>query len=591
MPMLNAKRLLPLAIAFLPVTVSVNANAIDFQLGELNGRFSSNLSIGSSWRANSVDQSLISQVNGGTSLTNSGAYDDAYLNYARGDAFSQIIKGVHELSLEGEKGGVFLRGKYWYDYALKERNVPHGHLINGYQANSPLDEDGLNDLAAFSGIELLDAYLFRDFEVNQQAASIRLGRQVINWGESTFVPGGINSISPFDLSAFRRPGAEIKEALLPANMAFASLDLNDNLSLEGFYQITWEGTVIDACGTYFAKTDFAAQGCDGIRIATPTIPATLANDPTYFNAPALAPLVVRRDSNGHREPDDSGQFGLALRYYAEQLNDTEFGLYFANYHSRLPLISGINTAGAPNAPFDSRYYITYPEDTKLLGLSFSTTVDEWAISGELSHKQDVPVQLNGPLMVSAMLTQFSGGSGNSGADTLVAAAGLNGNIQGYSLFDISQAQATLIRFYNNVLGASRMTVAGELAWTHIHNFSEDANALKYGRAGEYGYSSGDNDGFVTQDSYGYVIRASLLYPDALNGINLTPTLTFRHGLEGYSPQPGGIFNEDEKQLSLSLLGSFRNQYQAELSYTNYFGGEYNHFANRDYLSLSFSVAF
>jgi hypothetical protein len=66
---------------------------------------------------------------------------------------------------------------------------------------------------------------------------VRLGKQVVSWGESTFIGGGINSINPIDVSAFRRPGAEIKEGLIPVNMFYVSQSLTDNLSAEGFYQI------------------------------------------------------------------------------------------------------------------------------------------------------------------------------------------------------------------------------------------------------------------------------------------------------------------------------------------------------------------
>ena len=65
-----------------------------------------------------------------------------------------------------------------------------------------------------------------------------------------------------------------------------------------------------------------------------------------------------------RTPDDSGQWGIALRYLAENLNDTEFGFYFLNHHSRLPLVSamygtelgygkGLAAAGAVGAPGSS----------------------------------------------------------------------------------------------------------------------------------------------------------------------------------------------------------------------------------------------
>ncbi|GAK45229.1 conserved protein, partial [Tepidicaulis marinus] len=46
---------------------------------------------------------------------------------------------------------------------------------------------------------------------------------------------------------------------------------------------------------------------------------------------------IARDQD--REASDSGQYGLALRWYSEELNSTEFGFYFMNYHSRVPIAS------------------------------------------------------------------------------------------------------------------------------------------------------------------------------------------------------------------------------------------------------------
>ena len=39
------------------------------------------------------------------------------------------------------------------------------------------------------------------------------------------------------------------------------------------------------------------------------------------------------------QADDSGQFGVAFRYIAEELNSTEFGFYFVNYHAKEPQIA------------------------------------------------------------------------------------------------------------------------------------------------------------------------------------------------------------------------------------------------------------
>ena len=40
---------------------------------------------------------------------------------------------------------------------------------------------------------------------------------MINWGESTFIQGGINVVNPVDVSRLRVAGAELKEAFLPIN--------------------------------------------------------------------------------------------------------------------------------------------------------------------------------------------------------------------------------------------------------------------------------------------------------------------------------------------------------------------------------------
>lgn len=587
-----------ISLAIFTATLAAPAAAVEFNLGEIEGRFDSQLSIGTSIRMDDADSRLISKANGGSGA-GSGSYDDANLNFEKGDAFSTVFKGVHDLQLSKDNIGAFIRGKYWYDFALSEGNVSHGHIPNGYASNSSLDDSGFNDYAKFSGAEILDAYVYGEFELNDQPLDIRIGRQVINWGESAFIQGGLSAINPIDASAVRRAGVEVKEALLPVNMAFASLGLTDNLSMEGFYQLKWEPTAIDACGTYFSSNDFGAEGCNGIRIRSPLVAPTLQSDAAYFNT-AGGLFAINRHEDGRREADDEGQFGLAFRYFSEELNNTEFGLFFAKYHSRLPISSGVKytAPGAPGAGgpgiFSSEYFIEYPEDIKMVGLSFNTNIGSVAWSGEVSHKQDVPIQINGPLLVSAILNAgLLRSSGNTAADALVGGVvdNLGSDVQGYTAFNVTQIQTSFAQFFDNTLGASRLTLTGELGWTHINDFNEDANALKYGRHGTFGYAAGETEGFVTQDSYGYVVRASLNYSDVFAGINLTPQLSLKQGLEGNGPEPGAAFREGESSATLSLTADYLNQYRVQVGYTDFFGGDYNGIEDRDYLSLSASASF
>ncbi|MEH6814342.1 MAG: DUF1302 domain-containing protein, partial [Motiliproteus sp.] len=442
-----------------------SAQAVDFNVGEVEGHFTSQISIGGSWRAEDRDSSLVSLGNGGnlreaSSASTNGVNDDGDLNFNKGETFSRVLKGVHDLEFKYQNVGAFFRGKYWYDFELEDDEQAWGHGPNGYAANTKLNDDDFNDYAKFSGIELLDAFIYGDFELGDMLLDARLGRQVVSWGESTFIRGGINAINPIDVAAFRRPGAEIKEGLLPVSMLFGNLAVTDNLSAEAFYQLEYETTAIDGCGTFFSTVDYVAEGCNILSLGSA---AAAVSPPAGFNDPtALATgFTVARAADGNREASDSGQYGLAFRYVAEQLNDTEFGLYYMNYHSRMPIVSGIKATAANTvapsvvAPFipgnplggNAEYFIEYPEDITLLGLSFATNIGELAVSGEISHQQDLPVQINGSDLVGAIL------GASTAASAHVGAVGVGGDVDGYQTFDVTQVQLTVVRFFEQAMGA------------------------------------------------------------------------------------------------------------------------------------------
>lgn len=137
------------------------------------------------------------------------------------------------------------------------------------------------------------------------------------------------------------------------------------------------------------------------------------------------------------EPEDKGQWGVKLNYYAEWLNDTEFGFYFSNTHSRLPYASFVatdinDTAGQHSLhPIFSNAFLIgndhsgengldgssvdeddadllgaltradtmalsleYPEDIQMYGISFNTTVGDLSVSGEVAYRPNLPVQIS-----------------------------------------------------------------------------------------------------------------------------------------------------------------------------------------------------
>ncbi|MCO6056015.1 DUF1302 domain-containing protein [Pseudomonas sp. MOB-449] len=565
---------------------SAQASAITFNIGEIEAQFDSSLSVGASWAVRSPDPEFISTASGGEALSRTS--DDGRLNFKKGETFSKIFKGIHDLELKYGDTGVFLRGKYWYDFELKDE----------HRLFYDIDDHNRKEGARSSGAQLLDAFLYHNYNLGDLPGSFRIGKQVVSWGESTFIGNSINSINPIDAAAFRRPGAEIKEGLIPVNMIYLSQSLTDNLSAEAFYQLEWDQTVADNCGTFFSTSDVVADGCvDRLVVAGPDLPPGVSTN-------TGGTLYIPRA--GDRDARDSGQFGVAMRWFVPELNDTEFGAYAMNYHSRSPIFSTIRTTrpdpriipGAPGA----RYFIEYPEDIRLYGLSFQTNIEGTSVAGEVSFRPNMPLQINSTDLSFAALgvpnsPVFESGHARNRAGE---------DLHGYERKPVTQAQVTATQFIDQVLGASRLTLVGEVGYNHIGGLSDDIGELRYGRDPIYGpgqlssqavclaltaaspqQRECNDKGFYTSSSWGYRARASLEYSNVFAGINLTPSVAWSHDVDGYGPN----FNEGSKAISLGLNAEYQNTYTASLSYTDFFGGHYNVTTDRDFVALSFGLNF
>ena len=626
--------------AAIPLIMAAQAQGFEFFMGDLEGSLDSQISMGSSWRMEDQDADLIQGIDasGGTNAANN---NDGDKNFDNGDAFSQIFKGSHDLQVSYGNYGAFVRGKYWYDAALEGKTDFKGNK---------LDDSNNHNLAKYSGATILDAFVYGEFEVLDMPLDVRLGKQVVSWGESTFIMGGVNQINPFDISAFRRPGAEIKEGLIPVNMAFASLGLTENLSAEAFYQLDFHETVISSCGTYFATNDYAPEGCGPVETGAGNL-----------------------ERNPDGVPDSDGQFGVAFRYFSESL-DTEFGFYAMNIHSRVPLVSGtkavlsesailignpeidptnigsgpngfvtfndavsglmaqgldqgtatvtvlskLTTSAAALGGVNPNYSISYPEDQKLAGVSFATNLGGVALSGEITHKLDVPFQINATELLSAVVqadaiftatyldtlqngnAEFGVPAGNAAAaDSLaigavkstlgpfgVEAARLTDGefLEGYKTFDVTQVQVTAIKLIDQVLGASSFAIVAEAGYTFAHDFDESDAAINFD-------GNGDLEDTVTESSWGYRARIVGQYNDAFAGVNLSPVLSWSHDVDGVAPAPGGNFIEGQKVLGFTLNAEYQNMYTGAISFTQYSGGITNSLGDRDFASISVGMQF
>lgn len=454
-------RLAPRAAGFalasiLPLAVGT-ASAFELNLGAVQGSLDTTVSYGSTWRMEAPDQALSADY--ATYADAVAANRRTFINKNDGDSnfdndsrpVSSVFKITSDLELKYDNVGAFVRGTAFYDTVLMDEepnrasvnNWPNSASCNPQVTANPQACGFAAEADPNSGTEarFLDAYVFGNFDVGGHSLNIRLGDQVVSWGEALFLQDGINSANPVSLTKLRLPGAELKEAFLPLPMLYASLGLTDNLTAEVFYQFDWDYSEPDDAGTYYS-TDEAFAGLGSNRVLVDLSGNSAESLARAYNTSKFGvnSPVLTADRQNDLEVDGKDQYGLALRY---SLESTEFGLFFMNYHSRKPVaqartgeLQGYqngdpNAVAAANAPVlaatggacpslaaalsgacgaglqaafgaqaatiigganavhyldTTSYQLVYPEDIQMYGISFSTTAGDFSLSGELAYR-------------------------------------------------------------------------------------------------------------------------------------------------------------------------------------------------------------
>src|SRR3954469_11669481 len=234
----------PLAVA-VALLGAPAVQALQFELpNDVKLSVDTTLSYGVSVRTGKRDPQLYGIANGGTAR--SVNEDNGNLNFDRGDVFANVVKATSDVELKWRNFGFFGRGTAYYDFALHDSNKL------GPVGQDRLGSDGVG----------LDGFFFASFEPWGKNLRLRVGRQVISWGESTFIQNGINVINPVDVSKVRIPGSELKEALIPTTGIWASQEITKTTTVEGFILTNWDKTRIDPRGSYFSNNDTISDDAD-----------------------------------------------------------------------------------------------------------------------------------------------------------------------------------------------------------------------------------------------------------------------------------------------------------------------------------------
>ncbi len=630
-----------------------NAHAVSFDSGKWRVTFDSTFSWGMSYRLNDADPNNIGKFNStldenGASLIlgrgqdytwsandlallqTFGSYlnpqspdynpdmvngvyslngDDGNLNFAQSGLFSNVLKSIHELDINfDENYGIFARGTYFHDFEVTDGDYGHWVLNPNFDAATAMATGDFSGMANWVGLsneakkqhgeraELLDAFFYGTWDVFDLPMQIRLGKQVINWGESTFIQHGLAEANPLDLAKLRVPGAELREAFLPISSLWVSYELPSNVALEAYYLMEWEPLRIDASGTYFSTADFAGVGGNHVQLG-------FGLSPDGWRQALILDDEVAFATGVKQDPSDSGQFGTKLAWLAEDWNYTEFAFYYVNYHNKRPVISAHTFGPVPGqtgvmAPYG---YFEYLEDIQMYGMSFNTTLDSgWSIAGEISYREDEPLQVDDVELLFATV-QITGLIPDN-TSQIPQGTFPGEKISGYRLMDTWQGQATFTNLFGPGWGAEERTFLFEVGVNHIESMGglrfeapgteRSGNPMRDGLdANGFPMEGSEDSEFATATSWGYRTVLKLDYTNAFWGINMAPRVVFQHDVNGKTPAPISNFHEDRKSVSYGITFDYLSQWKADIKYNRFFGaGDENRLADRDFVSFTISYS-
>jgi len=593
------------AIAFAALIACTGAHAYEFSLSDdsIKGSWVTNLTAGGGVRTKNPSCSLTGDPNrygcgASANVDQWGFGDMGDLNYRKGQAFTTYLSATSELLLTMPSQGLkFLaRGTAYYDFLADST------------ARTPLSSDAKAQIA--QNAQLLDFWGEKDFHIGDQSAHVRLGNQVINWGESYFASGGINATNSVDIQKLLIPGTQLKQALLPAPMVSFATGIAPGLSTEAYYQFQWNGNRYPAVGSYWSVTNNFGRGA---------VPTTLnSNNPNVggvdagtiagansHDANTLANVNNGLVNGAYAMPpynsfgvpvsvalpkNTKPQFGVKFNYKPQSV-DVNLGFYYENYTDKSPVLATL-------ADGTSRWQ--YLQNRQLYGVSANFALGDWAIGTELSYRPHDAVSLSscygagGPL--DLVTNGTSGFQCNQWIDRKKFQYDINGQL------NLTQSDYPWLK----LIKADVAVLTAELTWIYYPGLQSNGTitrtmngtAVTQAPASGYfawlntnsglGYPIAESKG--TASSVGATIDFNWTYDGTvIPGWQVTPGITYTHSIYGYTPTLTGNYAQGAKSANLYVLFNQNpTKWQLGLNYTMFWGGHETvgqPFADRNFIGF------
>jgi len=396
----------------------------------------------------------------------------------RGDVVTSRVDLLSEFDfIFKEKHGFRVSAAAWNDFAYDETVTGNAAyqaagLGTAYPGNRLTRQ--VERWYKSSG-EILDAFVFTQFNLGTVPVSLRAGRHNIYWGESLFTFG--NSIAygqgPLDLrKATSTPGIEAKELFLPQNQLSMGMQLTEDISIAANYSLEWDPHRLPEGGTYLGGADLSFLG-----------------GTNYLGYPVVGDLK----DGPNAKPDDRGSFGVMAKVKSDFVGG-ELGFYYRKFDDRYPsMVSG-----------PAYMYNAYAEDVKLYGVSLSRLVGSVSVGAELSRREGT------------------------------ALASANG---GLATGDSWHALVNAIAYFGKTSLFDSAPLSLELNYNKLDSVDGDTRAYFNDRSN--GCVGGIDGGCASDDAWGFNLSFTPTWYQAIAGVDLTMPISYSRGLSGNSPTPLG----------------------------------------------------
>lgn len=592
--------------------------AFQFQLGDWDGAIDTTITASAAMRVEGTRKYGTADPTGARHL---------FAN--AGDVYSTPVSLLTDFSLSRGNYGFFTRFAYVYDYTIQNKDCTNCERPNVwpfpaggsgapddsvFHIGSPVPEqvDGIADSAqdlAGNRFNILDFFVYGGWDVGDHPLNVRVGKQVINWGESNIQGGGISQMmNPRDLSKATTPGTDVKETLIPQESVYFNFGFTDNISLEAYYTWNWRESTFVGVGTYFSGFDFIGAG---------------------YNPDLFIRGVEKWGNN--EEPDDSGQWGINMHFVIPQWNYADLGIYWVRSHGFIPhtkLVEDYTPRPDPANPGFmtlAGYEWVYPENQDTYAISLNGEGPfETSFALELNLKKNAYdvrecrdlfgiSEIRPPAFGGAITVGNAFGFPVDGRPTFGSGAGdpiseCNGPGSRGSDLGASDVYVFLMNFTKSggtdLFGADKLNLVFDASFSWVPELEnrdiwDRANLTPTSPTGQSNQvedpgrhpGEGPLDQPISDFAWGYTAVMGLEYPNLFWNLTMKPTFIFVHNVEGYSaPYTAGGMKENQRSVVYKFTFDYQGQQSLDLQYVNWLGtagGSYD----RDFVSLVYKYSF